>query len=538
MTVKKQLLAQLAAMLLGVVLMAGWGVYNLYTSLVDTHREMVTEQTQGAVSIIRAYEDAARSGTLPVAEAQARARAALMAARYGEDGYFYLLDDKLSFIAHPIKPKLAGTSAYALKTPDGENVGEIFAAALAANDVARYDWPKPGADAPVGKMSMNLKSGDWGWVVGTGIYVDEISSDVLSHALEQGGVLAVLALLLGVLGVMISRNILRVLGGEPAYARDVVGEVAAGRLYTEVKLQPGDRDSLLAGIAQMQARLRETVGAVAGHARVLSERAEVLDVSVSRVAERSGEQSSAATSMAAAIEEMTQGIAQISGSAEQAQALGVRSGEFSREGGAVVRGAVDEMREINKTVDAAAGSLSSLVNDVAGISSIVAVIREIADQTNLLALNAAIEAARAGETGRGFAVVADEVRKLAERTSGATGEIVVKIGHIQQLSDSTREAMLEAVGKVATGVELADKGREAIDRIEESSGTVQGAVKDISGSLREQSAASAEIATHVEQIAASAGDNAVAAREAAQSTAAMRELSGALRQSVSHFQLN
>ncbi|WP_168929173.1 methyl-accepting chemotaxis protein [Crenobacter intestini] len=538
MTVKKQLLAQLAAMLLGVVLMAGWGLYNLYTSLVEAHRETVTEQAQGAVSIIRAYEDAARSGTLPVAEAQARAKAALLASRFGEDGYFYLLDDKLNFIAHPIKPKLAGTSMYALKTPDGKNLGEIFAAAMAANDVARYDWPKPGADAPVGKMSMNLKSGDWGWVVGTGIYIDEISGDVLSHAFEQGGVLAVLALLLGALGVMISRNILRVLGGEPAYARDVVGEVAAGRLYTEVKLQPGDRDSLLAGIAQMQARLRETVGAVAGHARVLNERAEVLDVSVSRVAERSGEQSSAATSMAAAIEEMTQGIAQISGSAEQAQALGVRSGEFSREGGAVVRGAVDEMREINKTVDAAAGSLSSLVNDVAGISSIVAVIREIADQTNLLALNAAIEAARAGETGRGFAVVADEVRKLAERTSGATGEIVVKIGHIQQLSDSTREAMLEAVGKVATGVELADKGREAIDRIEESSGTVQGAVKDISGSLREQSAASAEIATHVEQIAASAGDNAAAAREAAQAAAAMRELSGALRQSVAHFQLN
>ncbi|NDV12923.1 methyl-accepting chemotaxis protein [Crenobacter caeni] len=538
MTVKKQLLAQLAAMLLGVVLMAGWGLFNLYTSLVEAHREAVSEQTQGAVSIIRAYEDAARSGTLPLAEAQARAKAALMAARYGEDGYFYLLDDKLNFIAHPVKPKLAGSSMYALKTPDGKSLGEIFAAAMAANDVARYDWPKPGADAPVGKMSMNLKSGDWGWVVGTGIYTDEISSDVLGHALEQGGVLAVLALLLGALGVMISRNILRVLGGEPAYARDVVGEVAAGRLYTEVKLQPGDRDSLLAGIAQMQARLRDTVGEVAGHARVLSERAEALDVSVSRVAERSGEQSSAATSMAAAIEEMTQGIAQISGNAEQAQALGVRSGEFSREGGAVVRGAVDEMREINKTVDAAAGSLSSLVNDVAGISSIVAVIREIADQTNLLALNAAIEAARAGETGRGFAVVADEVRKLAERTSGATSEIVVKIGHIQQLSDSTREAMLEAVGKVATGVELADKGREAIDRIEESSGIVQGAVKDIAGSLHEQSTASSEIATHVEQIAASAGDNAAAAREAAHATAAMRDLSGALRQSVSHFQLN
>jgi methyl-accepting chemotaxis protein len=537
MTVKKQLLTQLAAMLLGVVLMAGWGLYNLYTSLLDTHRETVTEQTQSAVSIIRAYEDATRRGELPLAEAQARAKAALMAARYGEDGYFYLLDDKLNFIAHPVKPKLAGSSIYALKTPDGRNLGDIFAAALAVNEVALYDWPKPGADAPVGKMSMNLKSGDWGWVVGTGVYTDEISSDVLGHAFEQGAVLAVLALLLGVLGWNIQRNIARQLGGEPAYAREVVRKIAAGQLQTGIHVLPGDKDSLLAGIAGMQDDLRAMVGQVADSAGSLVHTIGELSRQVEQVAGRSSDQSTAASAMAASIEQMTQGIVHLSGNAEQARELGVRSGEFSREGGLVVRGAADEMRLINKQVDVASGTLSGLVNDVSGISSIVAVIRDIADQTNLLALNAAIEAARAGESGRGFAVVADEVRKLAERTANATSEIITKIGHIQHLSENTRNAMQDAVSKVATGVSLADQGQEVIVRIEQSSEATQRAVLDISGALREQASASSEIALHVERIAASAGDNAGVAIDAARSTETMQMLARSLQDSVGRFRV-
>ncbi|MCP9758014.1 methyl-accepting chemotaxis protein [Aquitalea sp. S1-19] len=538
MSVKKQLMTLLVAIVLGMVLMAAWGLHNLRSSLQESYQQEVIRLSESALTIIQSYEKAAASGQMPLAEAQTRAKAAVMSSRYGEDGYFFILDGKMNFVAHPVKPQLAGSSMFALKTPDGRSLGDIFSQAMRENAAVYYPWPKPGSDEPVEKVSVVLKSAGWGWIVGTGIYTDEINADVQGHAIEQGIALLILILLLCGLVWKISSNIISQLGGEPAYARQVVRDIAAGRLQTQVKLNAGDHDSLLAGIASMQNDLRSMVGQVVSASEELAGTVGELSSHVAQVAGRASQQSAAASAMAVSVEQMTQSVGVLSGNAEQARLLGARSGEFSREGGAVVRDAADEMREINKKVDVASGTLSSLAGDVSGISSIVAVIRDIADQTNLLALNAAIEAARAGESGRGFAVVADEVRKLAERTSTATGEIVTKIGHIQQLSENTRSAMQDAVGKVVLGVGLTDQGQEAISRIEQSADAVQHAVQDISSALHEQVAASTDIAQHVEQVATSASDNAAIAAEAAGKTEAMLVLARQLQDSVQHFKLH
>ena len=251
----------------------------------------------------------------------------------------------------------------------------------------------------------------------------------------------------------------------------------------------------------------------------------------------SDNQSEAAASMAASVEQMTVSINHISERARDTQTVSTQTGDLSREGAAVVRRSADEMEQIADSVNQSAESVRKLGEQSKEIAHIVSVIKDIADQTNLLALNAAIEAARAGEQGRGFAVVADEVRKLSEKTAGSTSEIA---GMIDAIAAGTQEAvgtMERGVTKVGAGVALAREAGESINRIEAGSGRVLEAVNDISGALREQSQASNDIAKHVERIAQMSEENSIAVKETANASHSLESLAGALQRSISRFRV-
>ncbi|HAV04197.1 MAG TPA: methyl-accepting chemotaxis protein, partial [Pseudomonas sp.] len=169
------------------------------------------------------------------------------------------------------------------------------------------------------------------------------------------------------------------------------------------------------------------------------------------------------------------------------------------------------------------------------ISAIVGVIGDIAAQTNLLALNAAIEAARAGDQGRGFAVVADEVRKLAERTANSTKEIAQMVAAIQEGTEGAVQGMEQGVAKVNEGVARAQRAGEAMGGIREAANQVLFTVAEISNALREQSAASAEIAQKVTTIARMAEENGEAVGSNHHTASRLSELAGTLLDNVSRF---
>lgn len=169
------------------------------------------------------------------------------------------------------------------------------------------------------------------------------------------------------------------------------------------------------------------------------------------------------------------------------------------------------------------------------IRKIVQLIHEIADQTNLLALNAAIEAARAGESGRGFAVVADEVRKLAERTAKSTHEISEMIAAVQSDTATAVSSMKQGVSRVSSGVEQARLAGEAIGQVQAQSRQVLNAVSEISNALREQAAASTDIAQNVERIAQMAEENNAAACGNAETSDTLRKLSQGLTTAIARF---
>ena len=262
-----------------------------------------------------------------------------------------------------------------------------------------------------------------------------------------------------------------------------------------------------------------------------------LAVSSNEVKENSLVQSSAAKSVAAAVEQSSVSISETATNAQTAAQLVVHSRNDSANAGIVMRDTVDKMAGVAKLISDSGNSVHRLDGSSQKIGHIVQVIKEIADQTNLLALNAAIEAARAGEQGRGFAVVADEVRKLADRTGSATGEIGCLIKSIQDEIGVTVIAMQQANLHAGTSLELVNQSATAQHKIDENDQKVSSDVRNISDALAEQDAAIRQIATNIEQIAQMTESNNSAATANNQTAAELDRLASQLRNSVSAFKV-
>ena len=227
-------------------------------------------------------------------------------------------------------------------------------------------------------------------------------------------ILGVLAVAMGVAAALvITRGLLKQLGGEPDYTASIAGSIANGDLSIGIDTQPSDTSSLLAEMKEMRNSLVDIVGQVrVGTETIGTASREIADGNID-LSSRTEMQASALEKTASAMEELTSTVKQNADNAREANKLAATASDVAIKGGYVVSQVVDTMSSIN-------ASAKKIVD-------IIGVIDGIAFQTNILALNAAVEAARAGEQGRGFAVVASEVRNLAQRSAGAAKEIKILI---------------------------------------------------------------------------------------------------------------
>ncbi len=322
--------------------------------------------------------------------------------------------------------------------------------------------------------------------------------------------LVALALLLGVaMAVLITRGLIKQLGGEPAVAAAVARAVAEGNLSTNIPLRRGDTTSLMAGLKHMQTSLATVVQQVrSGSERVAGASNEIAQGNADLSA-RTEQQASALQETSASMEQLGSTVQQNAHSARQADELANNASVVASRGGEAVTRVVQTMRGINES--------SRKIADIIGT------IDGIAFQTNILALNAAVEAARAGEQGRGFAVVASEVRSLAQRSSEAAKEI--------------RSLIAASVERVEQGTAQVDEAGATMTEVVNSITRVTAIVREISSASQEQSAGVAQVGQAVTQMDQTTQRNAALVEQSAAAAESLRQEAQQLVEVVAAFRL-
>ncbi|MCE1243822.1 methyl-accepting chemotaxis protein [Oryzomicrobium sp.] len=370
--------------------------------------------------------------------------------------------------------------------------------------------------------------------------IDASAQEVEAANARGRQMVMVMAALAIALGVTVSWLIGRSIRGPLDETVAALERVAAGDLTVSLRAHPTHRDE----ISRLQRATATMVGELSGLLRdlkrqsgQLSDAAGTLSSASHQVKRGSEQQSEATASMAAALEEMSTSINHVADLSRDAQQISSDSGRQARDGADTIHRMMDDIGRIADSIQQAAGTAADLGASSERISGITQVIKDVADQTNLLALNAAIEAARAGEAGRGFAVVADEVRKLAETTRQSALEITEMITTIQQGSKAMATQMDVSVDRVGEGRAMAGQAGDAIHGINDGTGKVVDVIDDVSTALKEQAAASQEIAGRVENIVQMIEENNAAMGAVADTAQELDALAAQLKQDIARFRV-
>jgi methyl-accepting chemotaxis protein len=505
--------------------------------IMEEKRATVTFLVQGATSVLGSYQKQVEDGALTKEQAQKMAAERFAAFRYDGANYLWINDLSPKMVMHPLKPELNGTDLSGNKDPNGKALFVEMARVCKekGKGFVDYAWSRPGSSEPVPKISYVELYEPWGWVVGTGIYVDDVNAHV--RQIETGIGIALVALL--ALCILLAWLVSRTVTGPIKLVVDTIRDIAQGEGDLTRRLPIHSRNEigeLSEWFNTFVGKLHGIISQVSGSSLQLASSALELQLTSRQMTESIAQLSAQSTSLATAGEEMSATSGDIANNCHHAATNASGASQKASQGAAVVGQSIAVMNSIAERVKNAAGTVDALGVRSEQIGAIIGTIEDIADQTNLLALNAAIEAARAGEQGRGFAVVADEVRALAERTTRATKEIGEMIKAIQKETKNAVDSMEQSVTQVEQGTSHASDSGRSLQEILDIINDVTEQIGQIATAAEEQTATTREISGNVMNLNDLAQQNdhalhetAIAANDVSRQAEELKELVGQFR---------
>ncbi|WP_158560856.1 methyl-accepting chemotaxis protein [Paenibacillus contaminans] len=493
-----------------------------------------------AAELVNSFNESVKSGTMTREEAQERAKTLLLGPLQdgkrkintnidlGSNGYFYVLDEKGTLLAHPL---IEGDNIWDKQSSDGTfYIQDVIG--KAKNDgggFTYYEWPLPKTnESDAVKEETKIVYGtyyaEWGWVIAAGSYM-------IDYNYGQKHIFNVIILTLAacivvgsVFSLLFARHVARPLLQVTAQTKRIAeGDLTA----SESRIRNNDEIGRLAGMfGQMRDNLRQLVTQISGSVDMVTGKSARLSSSIHEITQASNQIATSIQDISAvthtqavnveesanAMEEMAAGIQRIAETSSSAFEVSENTAREAEQGQQQIKLSIDQMNALRTTVTDLAGVIGLLEDRSQQIGDIVQVITEIADQTNLLALNAAIEAARAGETGKGFAVVASEVRKLAERSSQSAQQVSELIEAIQGNISFAVKEMNRSDQEVNNSVEAVTNSGIAFEHILQATKQVVEHIQEASAASEQMSASAQQVAASLQDMRKMAGESAAAAQ--------------------------
>ncbi|MDU9393547.1 methyl-accepting chemotaxis protein [Pseudomonas sp. zfem002] len=509
---------------------------QIHNDLYKAKAEKTRHVVETAAGLLAYYQGLEAAGSLSREAAQQQAIAAVRGLRYASNDYFWINDLGPKMIMHPVNAKLEGQDLSAIRDPDGFALFNEMVALAKAKGAGSIDyrWPKPGASEPVEKTSYIQLFQPWGWIIGSGIYIDDMQAEFYRQLRDASLIGTGIAVILALLVIMIARSILLPL----REAEEAMATIASGEADLTRRLDTHGNDEITRlgqHFNRFTGQLQEVVVRLREAARELDGSAASVGSSAEQAQQRSEQQSLQMEQVATAINEVSYAVQDVAKNAEQASSEMSEAQGCARQGQQSIHGSLRKIGELSTTIDEAVQVIQALASQSTRIGSVLEVIRSIAEQTNLLALNAAIEAARAGEQGRGFAVVADEVRLLAQRTQQSTAEIQAMIEHLQGQSEAAVKAIDASSQASRETVEQASEAGASLDAISQVLHNLTSLNASIASATLQQSHVVEEINRNVTDTADLSRQTALAAQHSSESGRALNRLSAHLEQVLKQF---
>lgn len=513
-------------------------ISSSHDKLLEARQRTVQQQVESAYSLIQHFYSLQQKG-MPKAEAQALAGDVIRSLRYGDNDYFWVNDSQHVVIVHGAKSTLEGKKLDQLKDPNGLFIfREIVKAATADinGGFVGYFWPKAGSDDPQAKTSFVKRFPQWDWIVGSGIYIDDVEIAFQKNLISMLIASLFIIVLLAAIMLLISSSIRAPLH----YVSDAMNEISRGEGDLTQRLPTSGNDEITE-IAQSFNRfveqIQNLVAEVQGTSSQVIKGTERIIHCSGKIRSLTDSQLQQTDMAATGSEEMTQTIREVAGSAEGAADSARTADDSARAGMTIMQDTQQQIMALADDLRSSQTVIQGLRTETESIGSVLDVIRGIAEQTNLLALNAAIEAARAGEQGRGFAVVADEVRTLASRTQESTEEINNMISRLQEQSAQAVTAMEQSADSSVTTSEMSQQAADTIARISDAVSNITERNLSIASAVEEQSVAANEINGNIVQVVESTQGINQAMNDAETETAALSASSEQLKALVSRFKV-
>lgn len=529
-------------LLLVIAVFIGFGLLiakQTYSNLVEGKEVKTRHLVENTIGILEYFYEQEQQATMTREQAQKQALEVIKQIRYGRNDYFWVNDLQPVMMMHPMNPALDGQNLSGYKDPDGNQVFNEFVRIAKTPEGAgfyNYRWPMPGARDPVQKISYVQQFKPWGWVLGTGVYIDDIQAEFRSVTLKSSIIRAGIILVMGILIFAIMRSITRPL----RQVADALKNIASGEgdLTQTLTYRGNDEIGELSNsFNTFTTKLRSVVTELQSTAETLQQSSNELDTAAHASLDSSERQLQETEMIATSMNEVTYSVQEVAKNAEDAASQVSSAAQQAEAGQQSIHNSLQQTDQLSATIAEAVSVMEALAAESTQIGTVLEVINSIAEQTNLLALNAAIEAARAGEQGRGFAVVADEVRLLAQRTQQSTGEVQSMIDSLQKNSRAAVQVIQESSHVSARTVEQANIASASLEQITLALTALNDLNASIASSTLQQSHVAEEISQNISRVAGLASSSTTAAQQASSSSENLGQLARSLSTLLAQFKV-